>query len=267
MSGDASSWRRAGGGLHSRIVQRENAPCATVGSEVHISKQRHTDDEFIAAVSGNTTIAGVLRTLGYSHQGTAYRMVNQDVARLGLYTTHWVGQRHGTSPRTNRIPLAEVLVENSTYRSTTNLRQRLIQEGILEERCVECGGGVEWNGKPITLQLDHINGISTDNRLKNLRILCPNCHTQTDTYGGKKHRKNNKCSCGAPIRPKSIRCRDCSCRQPKAKKAAWPPLEALREWVERESYSAVGRALGVSGNAVKKHLGRVTQRESATFTR
>jgi 5-methylcytosine-specific restriction endonuclease McrA len=64
-----------------------------------------------------------------------------------------------------------------------HIKKRLYEEKILEEKCVGCSIGNIYNNKPITLQLDHINGINTDNRIENLRILCPNCHSQTATWG------------------------------------------------------------------------------------
>ena len=83
-----------------------------------------------------------------------------------------------------------ILVINSTY-SRTNLKPRLISENILEYKCIECGNTGEWNGKPITLQLDHVNGVYNDNRVENLRFLCPNCHSQTDTFRSKNKSKKN----------------------------------------------------------------------------
>lgn len=81
----------------------------------------------------------------------------------------------------DKIPLKDILVENSTYQST-KLKKRLVDEEIKQDRCEICGQGNTWNDKLLVLQLDHINGIHTDNRLENLRIVCPNCHTQTDTF-------------------------------------------------------------------------------------
>lgn len=88
--------------------------------------------------------------------------------------------------------LKEILVENSTYTSRGNLKLRLIKELGWEDRCMvpNCPHpDPEWNGKPLYLQLDHINGINNDNRLENLRIVCPNCHTQTATYCGRNKKK------------------------------------------------------------------------------
>ena len=74
------------------------------------------------------------------------------------------------------------------------IKGKLIREGLKENKCEICGLINEWNGKPLVLQLHHINGNHTDNRLENLQILCPNCHSQTDTYCGSNivvHNKKN----------------------------------------------------------------------------
>lgn len=82
------------------------------------------------------------------------------------------------------IPLEEVLVENSTY-SRYNLKKRLLKAGFMPYVCGECGRGPEWNGKPLTLVLDHKNGVNNDNRAENLRYLCPNCNSQMPTFAGR----------------------------------------------------------------------------------
>ncbi len=78
-------------------------------------------------------------------------------------------------------PLAELLA-SSNSNSRTNIKRRLIRAGLLENRCEECGLR-DWLGERLTIQIDHINGIRDDYRLENLRMLCPNCHSQTSTYG------------------------------------------------------------------------------------
>lgn len=81
------------------------------------------------------------------------------------------------------IPLSQILVENSTYQNMKRLKIRLMNEGYKENKC-ECCGIHDWNGKPLVLQIHHINGKHNDNCIENLQILCPNCHSQTDNFCG-----------------------------------------------------------------------------------
>jgi len=83
-----------------------------------------------------------------------------------------------------KVPLDEILKGKHPSYQTYKLKNRLLKEGIKENICEECGIS-EWNGKPINMQLDHINGDSHDHSLENLKMICPNCHSQTDTYCGK----------------------------------------------------------------------------------
>lgn len=81
-------------------------------------------------------------------------------------------------------PIEQILVEHSTYVNSNNLRKRLLNEGIKERKC-ECCSNTEWMGRPISLELHHVNGVKDDLRIENLQILCPNCHAFTDNYRGK----------------------------------------------------------------------------------
>lgn len=80
-----------------------------------------------------------------------------------------------------KYSLDQVLVENSSY-ARHHVKRRILQEGLIQYRCACCGIGPEWNGKPMPLILDHINGVNNDNRLENLRFVCSNCDSQLDTY-------------------------------------------------------------------------------------
>lgn len=216
------------------------------------------DAEFSQMVSEAINMASLLRTLGYSHQGATYRKLQGEIKRLGLDTTHWKGQRTLRSDGrqfAEPAPLTEVLVENSTY-TRFSLKKRLVQEGILNYACAECGLS-EWRGQRLSLHLDHINGNPTDNRLPNLRLLCPNCHSLTETYCGKnKKRIVNSCVCGVPIHRRSKTCPACAqasnAKQPTA--IQWPTHAVLQAMVTATSLSHVGRQLGVSATAVRKRL-------------
>ena len=79
----------------------------------------------------------------------------------------------------------EDFLNNKHKINPQRLKFKLIASGYMKDECVECGIGPQYNNKYLCLQLDHINGVNTDNSLQNLRILCPNCHSQTATYAGK----------------------------------------------------------------------------------
>lgn len=224
-----------------------------------------TDEQMTKAVTSNVTIVGALRALGLSTSPGNYQTVHVAVRRLGLDTSHWVGQAHlagrAHETRTSRS-LDVLLVEDGHYISSTSLRKRILKAGLLKNECAECGQGPTWNGRPLTLQLDHVNGHHRDNRIENLRILCPNCHVQTPSFTSKspgrysKHLPPPICSCGTRVSLRGRRCGPCAAieRGQKLRKIAWPDVEELRCRVSDESYEAVGRQLGVTGNAVRKHL-------------
>jgi 5-methylcytosine-specific restriction endonuclease McrA len=88
------------------------------------------------------------------------------------------------------MPIEELLVPDREQTSRRHLKQRILRLGLLEPKCAICNI-TDWLGQPLVLELDHINGKNKDNRIENLRLLCPNCHSQTNTYCGKQAKQNN----------------------------------------------------------------------------
>lgn len=154
--------------------------------------------------------------------------------------------------------LSEILIENSPYIHSSNLKNKLLKKGLLDYECSICGLK-EWNEKEIVLQLDHINGKSNDNRMENLRLLCPNCHSQTETYAGKKKKQIkqkkkllNCQSCGSEVDNK-IFCDECDKKiKYKRRKVERPPYEELIILIKNFGYSETGRKFGVSDNSIRK---------------
>ncbi|HYF27854.1 MAG TPA: HNH endonuclease signature motif containing protein [Baekduia sp.] len=96
-------------------------------------------------------------------------------------------KRGDVMSRPQATPIAELLVLRDVKGNRWNLKRRLIALGLKEDRCELCGL-VDWRGQPLPLELHHRNGDPCDDRLENLQIVCPNCHSQTDTWGGKAKR-------------------------------------------------------------------------------
>jgi len=162
--------------------------------------------------------------------------------------------------KSKKIDLEKILVENSNY-SRKDLKKRLFELNILENKCCLCGQDESWNGMKISLILDHINGVFNDNRIENLRIVCPNCNAGLETHcrGSKGLIKNelissryDKCECNNTKLKESKKCKDCSLKT--RRKIERPNIEILLEDVKELGYRGTGKKYGVSDNCIRKWI-------------
>lgn len=212
-----------------------------------------------------------LRKLGLRPAGGNHRVFRWYVDVVWkISTSHFdraaAGKLHLARPAK---PLEDVLVTGSGYRRGA-LKNRLYAAGLKTRRCELCGQGEEWRGGRMSLILDHINGIPDDNRLVNLRILCPNCAATFDTHCGRKNTipvKPRECLlCGRHFSPKYAHQHYCSqaCGtrhtnrrrepRPENRKVRRPTYEELITRMRTSSVCAIARDLGVSHSAVRKWL-------------
>jgi Zn finger protein HypA/HybF involved in hydrogenase expression len=159
-------------------------------------KRNWTDEQLKEAVATSFSYSEVLRKLKLKFAGGTHAAIKQKVKWLKLNVSHFTGSSwcrgekyRQTLLKRNTRTLEEILVKDSTYQSGAKLKKRLVTAGILKDICCQCGNEGVWCGQALTLQLDHKNGDRTDHRLENLRVICPNCHSQTPNFAGRNAKK------------------------------------------------------------------------------
>lgn len=159
-----------------------------------MSVYKNTDDDFREAAKRATNKAEMARLLGRRLCGGAYWTIDRKIKELNIDTSHFTGKPepklyYQPNPKKNITYYLVKRDPNKPYLNGGFLKRRLIEDGVKEHRCEICGLS-EWNGQKIPLQVHHVNGDRSDNRLENLQLLCPNCHMQTDNWGS--HNKHQK---------------------------------------------------------------------------
>lgn len=140
-----------------------------------------SDEDFIKLVKNSVGYSDCLRAFGLSPKGgSSVDIIKRRIKELNIDTSHF-SKSAVCSKNRREYSSKDIFKKNSTYSNMTKLKKRLILEYNVEYKCALCGLST-WRDKPISLQLDHINGDNTDHRISNLRLLCPNCHSQTTTY-------------------------------------------------------------------------------------
>ena len=151
-----------------------------------------SDEQFVDLLKKSSTISEVLFKLGYTVKGNSwgYSQVKRRMDDLNLDYSIFKGKSAVIKTnKLNNIKKEDILKENCKHQRTV-WRRYVIKNNLIPYKCAICGC-TEWQGKTLSLELDHINGINNDNRLENLRFLCPNCHSQTSTYGSRNQQLNS----------------------------------------------------------------------------
>jgi ribosomal protein S27AE len=213
-------------------------------------------------VKESKNVSDIVRKLGLKAAGGNHKTIMNYIKKYNIDITHFETPAERMMKIENKFvltPLIQILVENSSY-SRTHLKVRLYRDGLKKRECEECGQGEIWRGKKMSLILDHKNGVNNDNRLENLRIVCPNCNATLDTHGGKNNKKSikktkelkNKLQGKNNKRTNGI---DGRKRAGIEKRVIVRPSHfQLTHEIQDFGYSATGRKYGVSDNAIKKWI-------------
>jgi hypothetical protein len=234
---------------------------------------RYDEQSARDAVASSLSYSEAMRKVGLRPAGGNHKHFRKYVDEIWkISTAHFdpaYAATHALTSARKMVPLEEVLVERSSY-PRRSLKKRLYDVGLKPRSCERCGQGEIWLGDRISLILDHINGVPDDNRIENLRILCPNCNATLETHCGRKNQlippMRNCLVCGQEFKPKYLAHKHCSreCGSQHANRHRRPRPQSRK--VERPSYGRlsiersqmstvkVGAKYGVSDNAVRKWL-------------
>lgn len=215
-----------------------------------------TDEEFKNIVLESQTYSEISQKLGYSKNSTATKQIKERCEKLNISLLHL----KGSNSSNKKLKLEDIFILDSKVSQST-LRKYYQKGNYTEYKCSICGLSPFWNGKELTLTLDHINGNNKDDRLENLRWVCPNCDRQLPTfcsknmnYENREYKKEKKycIDCGTEITWGATYCKDCFSK--KQRKVERPDKEVLFQKLKNTNgnFTAIGKEYNVSDNTIRK---------------
>jgi hypothetical protein len=210
-------------------------------------------EKFQQVINDSSSFREAIRKMGQNDRSAKVFYTFKDKIKEWDIDISLLEEKRTNSGNTNqfcKVPDKEVFVKNSTYRKAS-VKKRLY--AYKENKCSICGFDGNWNGKPIVLIMDHINGDRYDDRLENLRFVCPMCNSQLPTHCGSKTKKYYYCECGGIKDRGAKKCKKCSDLSARKVKER-PSLETLLAQVEKFGYKGTGKKYGVIDNTVRKWI-------------
>ena len=215
--------------------------------------EKYSKEEIAAIVKHSVSFKDFARKIGYSNSPSGDTIKKLKEKLISYDTTHFSSTKM-TQKRTEE----NTFIQNSTASQAT-LRRLFLKKNYISYKCSICGLEPFWQGKELTLILDHINGINNDDRLNNLRWVCPNCNQQLETTGAKNPQrkifaKKYYCKdCGKEVSYKSIRCKECQSIYQTIPLEKMPiTREQLKNMIRTMSFVSIGQKFKCSDNAIRK---------------
>lgn len=216
---------------------------------LNYKKSNYNEIEILKIVKNCYSYADLFRKLDKVGTGDSYKCLKKFIKDKKIDISHFDPYKN------NRINAKYKTIDQWLQCGTTlhssHLKNKLYKEGLKERKCEKCGQGEDWNGEHMSLILDHINGINNDNRLENLRILCPNCNATLPTHcrgnvrkEQKKYEKKVRLDDGFTLKEKNAHL--------KQRKIERPPYPQLISEIKELGYRGTGKKYGVSDNAIRK---------------